>query len=1320
MKRKSPKKHSFTKRFTYIYRHIPRLFKAIIATISLGSILLFALSNSNLQTKSKNPTPVETDSLSIGKQIPNTKLVTFEKLPLLSEVKPSEVLQVAIKREEVLKEEIKTDPKSFLEHATLTDKQQQLPQEVQKHVEKKIETEGTLTVIHGDDIKNEKTTYIYRLAAAGNNTPYTLYFVKNPPELLTGSVVKIKGIGIGNAIAMESGQDDPNATYQLHTVSAATVYATGEQKTAVILINFQNDTSQPVSKSQIEKLLFSKNDRSVSKYYMENSFGKTYFTGTVFDWITVPYSNSTCDDYDWTTYAENTLKNQNVDLTSYPRIVYIFANTYTCGSGGYGTIGGKPSRAWILSSQDDIRIYDHELGHNLGLHHANEMICEDGAVNTNNKCTSHEYDDVYDVMGNFWYVGNNAHYFNVPHRIGLGWIEQEKVRPVSASGTYNVYVSESPSVPVKALRIPRQKTNDYFYLSYRQPVGFDANLPKEMTSGASIHVWNDINYEQTQAIDIDQTDKSWQQKALVDNQTFYDQINNITIKQLSHNSVSAQLQITIGTPISQTTFIKPWYDTSTLASSVISSKSVAVGNHIVTIGGYEERKSYYEDPSLSQKVQTAAILGSSGATDTWKLTTPLPKPVTDTAITVSGDYIYVVGGSGIDNTSPESKGYATYPTATVYFGKVNTDGTITSWNTTTNLPFTVSNNTAIAVNNYLYVLGGFRSDNDTKSIYYAPIQSDGTLGNWQKTTDFLYNTWYNGSVVSANGYLYSAGGYSYDDGFNDKILYNAKIQADGTLGNWQKLDKSAQEAYDGTLLAFGKYVLYIGGYDRGERKEIRYAVSQNDGSISDWIQDSSLPELVSNFSAVIKDSYVYIIGGYTATGIQHAILSAQFSPAIGKNVPPAGAFEGITDLGYITGWAADPNTPSDALTIHVYVDPPSKGNSFPGNTTIVSQSATTAGFATGNHGFSIRIPDIYRDGKEHTYAVYALDTQQGRNSLLTGSTKKFTINGHVMPNGVIDAYTSDDYLVGWAIDPNIASASATVFFHVDNSKNPSFSVTTDSMRTDVNKRFNAIGNHGFRIKLPSQYKDNKPHTINAYVANMYGEKKLLGNSPINTFTPKANPPLGKLETITANGLATGWAFDPDTKDTPVTIWLTIDSTSLYYSDTQGKTDITRKDINAAKNLTGTHGFSIAIPDYYNDGREHKLYAYALDDITQTIYPLTDSGMTFTHIPSNPVINTVTIAPCGSTSCGTITTVIITGSNFGDTIKAEAIGLTDGKEYSNGYALIVGRTGNTQLIVDFHGLPCNQQYAVKLFYPAPDTRSAQAGNFAPHNACDSSK
>jgi len=136
------------------------------------------------------------------------------------------------------------------------------------------------------------------------------------------------------------------------------------------------------------------------------------------------------------------------------------------------------------------------------------------------------------------------------------------------------------------------------------------------------------------------------------------------------------------------------------------------------------------------------------------------------------------------------------------------------------------------------------------------------------------------------------------------------------------------------------------------------------------------------------------------------------------------------------------------------------------------------------------------------------------------------------------------------------------------------------------------------------------------------------------------------------------------------------------------------------------------------------YWVSLDtaDGRRAIYELNISA----PVVNNPSIGNVTIAPCGSTSCGTITTAIITGSNFEDSIKVEAVGVSDGNHYGQDtfsspdvpYAVIVGKTSNNQLIVDFHGLPCNQLYKIQLYYPAPDSRYAttQTDSFAPHNAC----
>lgn len=109
------------------------------------------------------------------------------------------------------------------------------------------------------------------------------------------------------------------------------------------------------------------------------------------------------------------------------------------------------------------------------------------------------------------------------------------------------------------------------------------------------------------------------------------------------------------------------------------------------------------------------------------------------------------------------------------------------------------------------------------------------------------------------------------------------------------------------------------------------------------------------------------------------------------------------------------------------------------------------------------------------------------------------------------------------------------------------------------------------------------------------------------------------------------------------------------------------------------------------------------------------------IPANaPTISQVSVAPCTSASCGLTTTVFIQGTNYRDGIKVEAIGLSDNKEYkddmfnSDGspYVQIVGIEANAKLIVDFHNLPCGQNYKVKVYYPNFSNLAASAGSFAP--------
>src|SRR6185436_2993294 len=108
---------------------------------------------------------------------------------------------------------------------------------------------------------------------------------------------------------------------------------------------------------------------------------------------------------------------------------------------------------------------------------------------------------------------------------------------------------------------------------------------------------------------------------------------------------------------------------------------------------------------------------------------------------------YVLGGT--DETSA--------PQSTTYYAKLNPDGSIGSWSTTSALPVAISGQTSVVSNGYAYIIGGFVS-NPVQTVYLAKLNSDGTVGAWQQSNASLPAPRVFGASVAANGYVYYIGG----------------------------------------------------------------------------------------------------------------------------------------------------------------------------------------------------------------------------------------------------------------------------------------------------------------------------------------------------------------------------------------------------------------------------------------------------------------------------------------------------------------------------------------------------------------------------------
>jgi hypothetical protein len=252
------------------------------------------------------------------------------------------------------------------------------------------------------------------------------------------------------------------------------------------------------------------------------------------------------------------------------------------------------------------------------------------------------------------------------------------------------------------------------------------------------------------------------------------------------------------------------------------------------------------------------VLGNlSGETAAWQTatnTTPANRYY-PSVVTANG-YLYELGGS---NSGAQT---------TVYYSKLNTDGTVGSWTTASNpLSSARYQSAAVVASGYVYMIGGTDGGGTTVStILYAKLNPDGSVGTWQTATNGIPAARADAGAVAYNGYLYVFGGFN---GGNQNTVYYSRIGADGSPGSWTSSGNTlpANRSQIATVVANG-YAYVMGGTDGiSNQSTIYYAKLNTDGTVGSWTNDSShqLPAARAYGAAAVGNGYIYFMGG-AATG----------------------------------------------------------------------------------------------------------------------------------------------------------------------------------------------------------------------------------------------------------------------------------------------------------------------------------------------------------------------------------------------------------------------------------------------------------------------
>ena len=353
----------------------------------------------------------------------------------------------------------------------------------------------------------------------------------------------------------------------------------------------------------------------------------------------------------------------------------------------------------------------------------------------------------------------------------------------------------------------------------------------------------------------------------------------------------------------------------------------------------------------------ASLLGmNSGETGSWNsAATTLTGARAYAGTAIANGYVYVVGGNS--TTTPQS---------TVYYAKVNSDGTTGAWTTSTYaLPAATSYTSAVAQNGYLYVLGGSNSGGtEQATVYFARLNSDGSTGSWYTTT-VLPAARSNGSAFSVNGYMYYIGGQSTTDTAQNTTYYS-KINSDGTLGSWTAGSTITNARKSAQVVTANGYVYVAGGVGNtgNYQTSVYYAtLNAGTGAIGTFATTSALPGTRAEGSALVANGYMYVIGGRDTTTYQTSVYYSKLSGADGTagtwatatNVLPAtrGGRSAFVSNGYLITIGGYDGSDTTAAVYSASVARVQIGASLD-LVSLQSADATTSGSATqGSTGGSI-------------------------------------------------------------------------------------------------------------------------------------------------------------------------------------------------------------------------------------------------------------------------------------------------------------------------------------------------------------------------------
>jgi len=301
--------------------------------------------------------------------------------------------------------------------------------------------------------------------------------------------------------------------------------------------------------------------------------------------------------------------------------------------------------------------------------------------------------------------------------------------------------------------------------------------------------------------------------------------------------------------------LSAWTTTTSLPTTITESNAVVTKNRVYLLGGHVSN-------NQSSAIYTAPI-NADGTLGTWTTAGNLPISISSTQAIVAKNRVYIIGPS------------------TIYSAPINTDGTLGVWSLIGNAPSNAYDSQVVVIKNRLYIFSGL---NTISCI----INDDGTLSNWTTAATFTDSMYYGQAIVIKNR-VYILGSVDSSLSLPSNKIYYAPINADGTLGNWTLYSTMPTRLCEFQFFVSKNTLFIIGGCSQftygSARTDVYYCAIQSDGSLGAWLPGNSLPVAMFDHQLIATKNRLYLLGGAdTVTNIS-TVYTATISGGLNDYSP---------------------------------------------------------------------------------------------------------------------------------------------------------------------------------------------------------------------------------------------------------------------------------------------------------------------------------------------------------------------------------------------------------------------------------------------------